>query len=484
MDSSKLGNQLKKIIKGQVLWDDEILSYYSVDASSYHVRPKVVVIPKMQRDIIELLRYASKSKISVTARGAGTGLVGGALGHDIIIDMKNFQKIKVSEKFVQVQAGVLKGNLDTALIKHKKFIGPNPSIGPYCTIGGMIATNASGSRSLKYGSIIDNLIQVTLVTGKGSILKLPSKTPMAKTIVDLARCVHRNKFPNVTKNSCGFRLDAATNQKIVQKVIAGSEGTLGIIISAKLKIFKIPSKKLLFILKFDSVNEALKKIANINKLKPSLLEIIDHNILQSVDYPISKKTKSILFVEFDSDLKNSSTSLHKMIDSKNILLKINTVKEIQKWLSYRDTALSYSITKIPKSKIMPHIIEDAVVPVCKLTDLMSYVNKINKIFKTKFIFYGHAGNGNLHIRLISKTKNKQLIRNIASLFFSKVIELGGSITGEHGDGLARSEFVEKQYGTKTLTIFKKLKKEFDPYSILNPDKIITKKKFEENLKIN
>ena len=176
MNLSKLRNQLKRKIRCQVLWDDEVLDYYSVDSSSYKIRPKVVVIPKNIKDIVSVICFALKQKVSVIARGSGTGLVGSVLGDGIIVDMRNFDKIKISRDHVEVGSGVLKGDLDKELLKHGKFFGPNPSVGPYCTIGGMIATNASGSRSLKYGSMIDNLLEVTLITGTGEMIRLPSKS--------------------------------------------------------------------------------------------------------------------------------------------------------------------------------------------------------------------------------------------------------------------------------------------------------------------
>jgi len=170
MKISVLGTKLSKLVSGQVLWNNEILEYYSVDSSSYQIRPKVVVIPKSIQDVIAVVKFASKNKVPVTPRGAGTGLVGSAIGDGIIVDMKNFDKIKVLKNSVVVGAGALKGNLDIDLKKHKKFFGPNPSIGPYCSIGGMIATNASGSHTLKYGATIDNLLQVTIISSYGKVL--------------------------------------------------------------------------------------------------------------------------------------------------------------------------------------------------------------------------------------------------------------------------------------------------------------------------
>jgi len=145
------------------------------------------------------------------------------------------------------------------------------------------------------------------------------------------------------------------------------------------------------------------------------------------------------------------------------------------WWKYRDSSLHYSLKSIKKEKRMPHIIEDAAVPLENLEKLFSVLNKINKKYKTRSVVYGHAGNGNIHVRLISDRKTIAIIKNSAIQYFEEVIKLGGTITAEHGDGLARSEFIKKQYGTKNYKIFKEIKKFFDPKNVLNPGKIITKK---------
>jgi len=466
--------KLEKTIKGQVLCDDEVLEYYSVDSSSYKIRPKAVVIPQNLRDIVLVLRFASKRKISVTPRGAGTGLVGSALGDGIILDMKNFDKIKITENYAKVGAGVLKGNLDKELLKHRKFFGPNPSVGPYCTLGGMIATNASGSRSLKYGSMIDNLLEVTLVTGTGDLIELPSKTKYAEFIFNVANSIDKSTFPQVSKNSCGYRLDTITSQDDSQKIIAGSEGTLGIIISAKLKIRKLPQKRSLLILGYDSDIRAARDCQNLIKLKPSALEFVDHNTMKNFKASFLRSTNCLLFLEFDENIKQSIAHLDKITGAK-ILHKLDNENEIQKWWKYRDSALYYSMKKVLPKESMPHIIEDATVPVSKLAELFSIAETIRKKLHAKIITYGHAGNGNLHVRLILPTKNKKAIKKIVIWFFTRVIKIGGTITGEHGDGLARSEFVKLQYGKKTYLAFNKIKQRFDPHNILNQDKKITDK---------
>ncbi|TRZ79890.1 MAG: FAD-binding oxidoreductase [Nitrosopumilales archaeon] len=471
MNANDIGVRLSKIVKCTVLWDDYARNFYSVDSSSYTLRPSVVVIPHNESDIIKIIRFAKRYSIPLTPRGAGTGLVGSALGRGIIIDMKNLDEIKLGNNFVKVGSGVFKGQLDKILKKYNRFIGPNPSIGPFCTIGGMIGTNASGTHSLKYGSMIDNLVEIRMVNSSGKIIKLPDKTDLKKIIGIIPPRISES-FPKVSKNSCGYRIDKIHSKKDMHKIIAGSEGTLGIVTSVKIKTFAHPKKILLLVIHYKTLLEAVKDVQRIISLKPSAIELVDSNIVKHIKIKIPSNTGCLLFVEFDDKIESNKNYIQKIISGKIIRTESNTNKIKELW-SFRNSALAFSLKSITKNETMPTLIEDAVVPVKRLPLLLKILDIITKKYDLKMIIYGHAGNGNLHIRPILKRKDKHLIKNIASEFFSSIVEIGGSITGEHGDGLARSEFVKLQYNNEVYSIFKKIKKQFDPQNILNPGKIIS-----------
>ena len=471
MKIDEIGKRLSKVVNCQVLWDDYTRNFYSVDASSYTLKPSVVVLPRNKIDIIKIIKFAKRYHISVTARGGGTGLVGSALGRGIIIDMRNLNKIRLGNNFVNVDAGVFKGHLDKILKKQKRFLSPNPSIGPFCTIGGMIGTNASGTHSLKYGSIIDNLIEVKIVNSSGNIEKLPDSQHAKKIIGMIPDYIHKT-YPKVSKNSCGYRIDRIFAKNDLHKIIAGSEGTLGIIVSAKIRTYQKPRKILLYVILYKTLLDAVKDVSSINELKPSAVEIIDNNIVKHIRIKTPSQSACLLFVEFDDNIKQNKKHIHDVILGKIIRIESNADKIAELW-SFRNSALAYSLRSISKNETMPTLIEDATVPVRRLGLLVKILEIISKKYDIRMIVYGHAGNGNLHIRPILKKKDKQLIRKIALEFFTGVIEIGGSITGEHGDGLARSEFVELQYGKKINSIFKDIKNHFDPTNILNPGKIIS-----------
>ena len=233
---------LKSNIKGDVLNKEYEKKFYSVDSSSYQIIPKIIIIPKNEEDVIKTIKIAKKYKISVTVRGAGTGLVGSALNDGIIMDMKELNTIKLNKKSVVVGSGTLKGELDQILQKNKKFFPPNPSIGNFCSIGGMLGNNSSGSRSIKYGSMIDNVLEITFIDGNGNKITLPKNKKISNRIFKNIK-LDKKKIPKTSKNSSGYRIDKITSEKNAHKIIIGSEGTLGIILTAKLKIIDKPKKK-------------------------------------------------------------------------------------------------------------------------------------------------------------------------------------------------------------------------------------------------
>ncbi len=465
---------LQSTIQGDVLYKKEFREFYSVDASSYQIIPKIVVVPKNEKDVINAVKIAKKFKISVTVRGAGTGLVGSALNSGIILEMKNFDSIRLAKYHVTVGPGTTKGRLDKKLDEHKKFFPPNPSIGSFCSVGGMLGNNSSGSRSLKYGSVIDNVTEITFINGIGKKITLPQNKRVGKKILAFAKKIDKNKFPNVTKNSSGYRIDKVKSINDSHKVVIGSEGTLGVILSAKLMIKDSPRERILFVIEYESIRDAIKNCIEINKTGPSAIEFVDRTILNEISFKFNKKTKCLLFVEYDEKIGSNEKKI-KLIMTGKIANKLKKDSDIFRWWKYRDSSLYYSLKSIKKEKRILHVIEDAAVPLVNLQKLFLVLNRINKKYKTKSIVYGHVGNGNIHVHLVSDRKKINIVKNIATQYFEEVIKLGGTITAEHGDGLARSEFIKKQYGAKNYKVFKEIKKFFDPKNVLNPGKIITKK---------
>ena len=225
---------------------------------------------------------------------------------------------------------------------------------------------------------------------------------------------------------------------------------------------------------YNSISKAAKNCLDIIKTNPSAIEFVDKTTINQINFKFENNTSCALFVEYDEKLISNEKQLKQIIKGK-IIQRLTKESDIYKWWRYRDASLHYSLKSIKKENRVPHVIEDAAVPLEKFSNLFLLLNKLNKKFKTKSIAYGHAGSGNIHIRLIANRLKKEVIKKIASEYFDGIIKLGGTITAEHGDGLARSEFIKKQYGAKNYEVFKEIKEFFDPDNILNPGKIITKK---------
>lgn len=448
-------------------WDHDLLSGYSVDSSRYIVRPRVVVFPEDIGDVIRTVRFAAENGIGVTARGGGTGLVGGGIGDGIVIDMRGITGISLEGGAVTVGAGTSKGALDKILLKNGRFLSPNPSVGPYCTLGGMIATNAGGSLALKYGSMIDNVLEIEFVDGLGRIHRFPDESDTSSAILEIAGMIDRGRFPNVTKNSSGYRLDAVSSVTDIHKILAGSEGTLGIITSAKLRTFECPVTHRLIILGYESLYDATGDCMNLVNTGPECMELTDCDILRSVTGDIPGWAQYMLMIEYGDVAPGS-------IQAQNGRKIIDTCdhEEIKRWWRYRNSALAREMGNVGAYRT-PQIFEDATVPLKDLGKLIDVIEEMRDMFDVRLAIYGHFGSGNPHVVLTHKEWSMEDVTEIAEWYFERVIALGGTITGEHGDGLARTGFVRRQYGETNFAAFRQLKRMLDPRGVLNPGKVVT-----------
>ncbi|MEM2856623.1 MAG: FAD-linked oxidase C-terminal domain-containing protein [Candidatus Nitrosocaldaceae archaeon] len=503
-------DELEKRIHGDVLYDDLNRFAYASDASSYEILPKCIVLPKDVEDVIATINFAKEHNIQVIARGGGSGLAGQAIGDGIILDFSRYMnEVYVEDKHVYAQPGLYKGMLDKILSKYNKFLPPDPSSSNFCTIGGMIGTNASGAHTVKYGSMIDYVLELEVVLADGSIINAkPIKVDeiddskegkIAKRLLELLKPnmeLINSKFPKVSKNSCGYRIDRIIKGDIIDvpKIFVGSEGTLGIVTKAKLKIRDIPSKRVLFLLGFKDTLDAVLNVNNILALKPSALELIDKSVIDLARTSnkefakISANINALLFVEFDEYIDEKiKLLLEQKINYEYIEYSLEK-DEIDKIWNIRKNALAYTMKIRDNDKKPIALMEDPVVDPSNLSKLINNVKDICNKYSLDYIIYGHAGDGNLHVRpLVDLSKKEQIYAS--SMFVNDMIEsiinLNGIISAEHGDGLARSEFIKNIYGEEIYSLFVKIKDLFDPAYIFNKDKkIISKSIFLNNLRMH
>ena len=480
-------------VKCESISDDWNREIYSVDASNYVIKPSLIFQPRDDDEILQIMTYAKKNGISITCKGAGTGLVGQSLGSGIIIDFaRKMDKIlEISDEYVIVQPGVVKSVLDIELRKRGKFLPPDPSSSNYCTLGGMIANNASGPHGLGYGSIIDYIDAVNIIYADGTNDTVQENQKYDLRVLKALRLVSSNlnyirkSYPNVSKNSCGYRVDSIIDEDgkfRPQRLFAASEGTLGIVTSAKLRIIDIPPTKYFLILEFNNIQNAAKCVPRILKYSPAVLELLDPYIGKERNNmePKSKTRPCTLYVEFDG--VNKATLYNKVSIFESEFSSISKIVDsgedesgMKKASFDRRNALN-SIMKLAFGSRKPvGIIEDTVVPPVLLHYYLEYLLELYNKYDISFVIYGHAGNGNLHTRPFidfESKRDKKILEILTEEVFRFIVLHGGSISGEHGDGLARTEYVPLVYGYKIFSIFKEIKRIFDPTNLLNPNKKI------------
>jgi len=483
-------SDLKRLGLVDVFNDDWTRTIYSVDASHCCLKPSIVNFPSDEQDVQKICAYAHDHSIPITCRGAGTGLLGQSLSTGIVLDFtKKMNKIlEIEDDYVIVQPGVVKAVLDKELAKMNKFIPPDPASSNYCTIGGMIANNSSGPHGLGYGSIINYVQSVDLVYSNGTI-GFADQRNHDETIDKVLKYVLsenidiKEHYPNVSKNSSGYRLDAVfeNNQIYPHKIFVASEGSLGVVTSCKISIIDVPEKKSLIILKFESIIHAALVVPLILQFKPVAIELLDKGtIIEGWKTDQSEnKNSCMMFVEFYGNSSDFYQKVHKFEDiirQKSIILESGyDKKSVDRAWNERKNSLNRAMKKGMGSRKPAGIIEDTVVHPELLHDYLVFLLKLLAEFKLDYCVYGHAGNGNLHLRPIidfaSKGSNA-LMEVLADRVFGHISEINGSISGEHGDGILRTKYIPMMYGSTMYQVFKQIKSIFDDKKIMNPGKKI------------
>lgn len=474
-----IADGLARIARGEVFADEWSRQVYSVDASHYEIPPDAVVYPKDAGDVQAVCRYAFSNKVPITGRGAGTGLLGQSLSKGIILDFaKHMGKVlEVGDDHVAVEPGIIKGVLDKELKKRGKFLPPDPASSNYCTVGGMIADNSSGVHCLGYGNTIDFIEALDLVyadgtEGRASRDNFDGRMARLKDLLGPHASPIKSSYPKVSKNSCGYRLDAVLDGFEPQKLIAASEGTLALVTSAKLRIMDIPQHHFLLVLGFEDLLAAVRAVPAILESSPVALEMLDATVL-------GKGEKGcLLYVEFAgnsySQVESRMSQCRQSMASRAKVMQYATDEQsLAKMWAARKGALG-SIMKMTVGSRKPiGLIEDTVVPPAMLAAHTENLLAAYRDSKLDYVMYGHVGDGNMHTRPLVDTSSKaesEMIGALAARIFSQVIRSGGTITGEHGDGLARVGYIEQMYGQKITALFRDIKQLFDPGYLLNPGK--------------
>ena len=522
---NKALQSLADTLHGDLFFDNTIRTLYATDASSYREMPLAVAIPKTKADIARLISFAASNNTSLIPRTAGTSLAGQVVGNGIVVDVsKNFTKIielNKEEGWVRVEPGVIRDELNLFLKPHGLFYGPETSTANRAMMGGMVGNNSCGSNSVIYKSTREHLLEVTAYLSDGSEVvfntisndDFHAKCELATlegTIYKSLRSMLSNydnqqeirkEFPkkSIVRRNTGYAIDILVDASPFTaggpafnfcNLIAGSEGTLAFITEIKLQVVPAPAKETgLLCVHFNTIDESLR--ANLIGLKynPSASELIDHYILECTKenkeqsknrFFVEGDPGAILVIEFVRETREEILALTNAVEADmraaglGYHFPVLFGTDTKKIWTLRKAGLGL-LSNLPGDEKAVPVIEDTAVDV---NDLPAYIRDFNELLKKHGLYsvhYAHAGSGEIHLRPIINLKTvegNQLFRTIAEEVATLVKKYNGSLSGEHGDGRLRGEFIKQMVGEKNYKLLKEVKYTWDPKGIFNPNKIV------------
>jgi FAD/FMN-containing dehydrogenase/Fe-S oxidoreductase len=513
---SRLADRLRREIRGDVLFSRADRGRYATDASIYQVEPIGVIVPEEIGDVAAVLSIAREEGVPVLPRGGGTSQCGQTVNRALVIDcskhLRRVLHVDPDARTALVEPGLVLGHLNAALREHGLFFPVDPSTHARCTIGGMTGNNSCGSKSIRYGLMADNVRAIDAILADGTQHKfglLPDNIG-ADVPSGIAELIQRlralgateaeeiaARFPSQLRRVGGYNIEVLTpvarlaGQENLARLLVGSEGTLAFSAAIELALHPIKPRKLLGICQFPTFRSAMEAAQHIVQLDPEAVELVDRTMIDlgrgipifrgTIDRMLIGEPNSLLIVEFHGH------------DDAPIAAKLDDLDELMGELGYPDAVVratdasfqndiaavreaGLNIMMSMKGDGKPvSFIEDCAVD---LEDLADYTERLNKVFErhaTKGTWYAHASVGCLHVRPVLNMKDPQdvaTMRAVAEECFALVREYKGSHSGEHGDGLARSEFHETMFGPRIVRAFETVKDAFDPHNMLNPGRIV------------
>src|SRR6478736_10458608 len=480
-----------------VTFDNLTRQLYATDASLYQIEPAAVAFPRSAKEARDIILAAAGAGISVSPRGAGSGLAGGALGEGLIIDFSRHNRqitdLDLERRSVRVGAGVVLDQLNEFLKPHGFCFGPDVATSSRATLGGMIANNSSGARCPIYGTTADHVISLGIVLADGRFERIGAnheslvseRATIEKLVLGASTEMAGRWPPGLIKRWPGYGIERFLRvPKDLTNILAGSEGTLAAIFSAELKISPLPREKGLGLIFFASVAEAMQATVELLDLKPAAIEHIDRPLFDGTKGQLqfqaardlleleSKPCESILIVEFYEDVAERLA----ILQSKKIGLRTKILTdpaEMNMVWSVRKSGLSLLTGCIGPAKPVAFI-EDAAVRPAQLPEYVRGLQSIMKPLELTASYYGHAASGLLHVRPVldmHSAADLKKFRQVADETSALVRQFKGSLSAEHGVGIARTEYMREQLGDGLLEVMREIKRAFDPKNVFNPGKI-------------
>lgn len=519
--------RLKNDLEGDLFTDETTRKLYATDASAYREIPVAVAIPKTEEDLVKLIRFARENKTSVIPRTAGTSLAGQVVGAGIVVDVSNhfnrILEVNAQEKWARVQPGIVRDDLNQHLKAYGYYFAPETSTANRAMIGGMIGNNSCGSNSVVYGSTREHLLEVDTILADGSkvwfgpLTEQEFSTRVNSNNGTLEQSLYQHihtvlsnadnireiekEFPKlaVHRRNTGYAIDMLARMQPFSRegqpfnfssLIAGSEGTLAFVTSAKIRLTPLePPHKKLVCIHCRSIDESLR--ANLVALqhRPSAVELMDHYVFEATKRNIGQvqnrffiegDPQAILVAELTRDsvarVDADAAALIEDLKQQGLGYSYPVVggDDIKKVWNLRKAGLGL-LSNVPGDEKPVPVIEDTAVDV---QDLPAYIADVGEVLKKHGLYsvhYAHAGSGELHLRPIidlKKTEGVKLFRTIAEEIATLVKKYNGSLSGEHGDGRLRGEFIPQMIGERNYKLIKDLKRVWDPGNIFNPGKIV------------
>ncbi len=509
----KISKDISSKVQGKTLFDEFSRGRYSTDASVYQIKPIGVVLPKDTNDVLNVMEYSQKNSIPLLARGGGSSQCGQTVGESLVLDYSRHQNkildLNIEEKSVWVEPGVVLDHLNAYLKPYGLWFPVDVSTSSRATIGGMSANNSCGSRSLYYGNMVHNVLAIETILDDGSIhtfdeiqknylAKKNNQDRLYKIIdkfIDLRQRVGVNideNWPTTQRRVGGYNIDLINPDGFnSSNILVGSEGTLSLFNKIKLKLSEIPKNKILGVCYFENFHQAMELTKEIVKLKPTCVELMDQNLLnlareipmyaEGIKKYIKGNPQAVLMVEFiDTE---QSIYEKKIKDLEYLVLNQNKDNQFSYYSNLDEQKEVFEIRKAGLNILMSMkgdkkpvaFIEDCAVSLDHLADYTARLKEIFKKYNTSGMFYAHASVGTLHIRPVLNMKSDEDIKNMRSISeetFEMVKDYKGSHSGEHGDGIVRSEFHEMMFGKEITNAFEEIKDTFDSKNLLNPGKIV------------
>jgi FAD/FMN-containing dehydrogenase/Fe-S oxidoreductase len=504
----RVHDDLKGLVKGDVLFDDVSRTLYSTDASIFQVEPLGAVAPRDEDDVRALVRYAGENRIPLIARGAGSGVAGESLGTGLVVDLsRHFRDIlDVGADTVRVQPGVVHRDLNVRLAREGRRFAPDPASGAQCTIGGMLANNASGARALRHGYTRDHVAALRAVLDSGDAVtaarhpRCPPPDTQPGRLEDIISSVatlleqHAGAVaayrPRTPFNRCGYLLhDVLTEGELdLVRLLVGSEGTLAVFTEATLRTIPLPEARSLVLLAFPRLDAALRGALLALPSRPAACELIDRRLLILVRGGdpeaaalIPHAAEAVLLVEYEADSPAAARTLaadlaDRLYRSERLAIQALvavTDADVERFWRLRESALP-SLYGLRGGSQPVTYIEDVGVPAESLPVYLHRVQEILQRHETTASFLVHALTGQVHTRPfldLTRPDDAARLRAIADEVYALALGLGGTISAQHGTGIARTPWVARQYGP-LYRIFRELKAIFDPGHVFNPGKIV------------